>query len=89
VEQKEDPLNEPDFRKLIRNFAIEVLIYATLVVGYFFLVLRFLADPLEKLFQNNLTVYGIVALLLILAQGVLLEAVTSFIVGWAGLDKLE
>lgn len=82
-------MNEPDFKRLIRNFAIEVLIYAALVVGYFFLVLRFLADPLEKLFEDNLTVYGIVALLLILAQGVVLEAVTSFIVGWAGLDKLE
>ena len=88
-EKKEAALNEPDFKKLIRNFAIEVLIYAVLVVGYFFLVLRFLADPLEKLFQNNLALYSIVALLLILAQGVLLEAVTSFIVGWAGLDKLE
>lgn len=76
-------------RKLIQDFVIEMVVYAVLVVGYFFLVLRLLAAPLYKLFNNNLIVYAIAALVLIVAQGVLLEAVTSFIMGLLGLDQLE
>jgi len=76
-------------KKLIRNFVLELLVYAILVVGYFFLVLRFLADPLKKLFTENLILYAFVALGLVVAQSVLLEAVTSFIMRQAGLDQLE
>ena len=82
-------LKNPMVRKLIRNFALELLVYAVLVVGYFFLVLRFLAEPLMNLFTNNLTLYAFVALGLIVAQAVLLDAVTSFIMGLLGLDQLE
>ena len=76
-------------RKLIRNFVLELVVYAILVTAYFFLVLRFLAEPLMKLFTNNLTLYAFVALGLIVAQSVLLEAVTSFIMEQVGLDQLE
>lgn len=82
-------MKTPMARKLIRNFALELLVYAVLVVGYFFLVLRFLTEPLENLFADNLTLYAFVALGLIVAQAVLLEAVTSFIMGLLGLDQLE
>jgi hypothetical protein len=85
----EVPMKNPEIRRLIRSFAIEMLIYSALVVGYFFLVLRFLADPLERLFSSNLTLYAIVALVLIIAQAVLLEAITSFVVGLLGLDDQE
>ena len=78
-----------EIRRLIRNFAIEVLVYAALVLGYFLLVLQFLGQPLARLFSDNLVLYAIVALLLIVAQGVVLEAVTSFIMGLLGLDQLE
>ncbi len=76
-------------RMLIRNFAIEVLLYAALVVVYFFLVLRFLGDPLEELFSTNLILYAFVALGLILAQGVVLEFITSFLISRLGLERLE
>ena len=76
-------------RSLIRGFVIEILVYAVLVVAYFFLVLRLLADPLYDLFNNNLVVYAFVALGLIVAQGVVLEAITSFILHKLGLDQLE
>jgi hypothetical protein len=76
-------------KTLIRNFAIEVLVYAVLVVIYFFLVLRLLAQPLLELFENNLTVYAFVALALIVVQGVVLEFVTSFLIGRLGLERLE
>ena len=82
-------MNDPTFRKLIKNFVLELLVYAILVVAYFFLVLRFLAEPLMALFTNNLTVYAFVALGLIVGQAVLLEAVVSFVMRRLGLDQLE
>jgi hypothetical protein len=82
-------LKDPKLGKLVRNFVIEMLVYAVLVVGYFLLVLRLLADPLARLFSDNLPLYAIVALLLIVAQGILLEALTSLIIGWLGLGHIE
>jgi hypothetical protein len=82
-------LDNPEIRKLIRHFAIELLIYAVLVVAYFFLVLRFLNEPLYNLYGSNLPVYAFIALGLIVAQGVLLEFVTSFIMHLLGLDQVE
>jgi hypothetical protein len=82
-------LNNPEIRRLIRSFALEMLIYAGLVVGYFFLVLRLLAEPLAKLYNNSLTLYAVLGLVLIVAQAVLLESVTTFIMGLLGLDKVE
>lgn len=82
-------MKDPRLRKLIGNFAIEILIYAVLVVGYFLLVLRLLGEPLESLFSRNLVVYAIIGLLLIVAQAVLLEAITSLIMRWLGLDQLD
>lgn len=82
-------MKDPTIRKLVKNFVLELLVYAVLVVAYFLLVLRFLAEPLMKLFTDNLTVYAFVALGLIVAQAVLLEAVVSFIMGRLGLDQLE
>ncbi|MGD8474976.1 MAG: hypothetical protein PVH59_12715 [Anaerolineae bacterium] len=79
----------PVVRKMIGNFLIELVIYAALVVAYFFVVLRLLGEPLNDLFSSNLTLYAFLALALIVAQAVLLEAVTSFIMGLLGLDQLE
>jgi hypothetical protein len=67
-------------RPLWAMLLAEVVVYAILLVIYFLVVLRFLGDPLNRLFQSNLTLYAIVALGLILAQGVLLDFVTSFLV---------
>ena len=82
-------MNNPGMRKLIRNFAVEVLVYAVLVVGYFFLVLRYLADPLKQLFDENLILYAFVALGLIVVQGAALEIITSFLLNRLGLERLE
>ena len=82
-------MKNPVVRKMIGNFLIELVIYAALVVAYFFVVLRLLGEPLNELFSSNLTLYAFLALALIVAQAVLLEAVTSFIMGLLGLDQLE
>ncbi|HXX42251.1 MAG TPA: hypothetical protein VEI58_08290 [Chthoniobacterales bacterium] len=60
-------------------FAIELVVYAALMIGYFFLVLHFLGDGLRGLEIRHRFVYAGVAILLILAQAVLLEIVTTFL----------
>jgi hypothetical protein len=74
---------------LIRNFAIELSIYAVLVAGYFYGVLRFLGEPLKRLYESNLVLFAVVALVLMITQAVILEAVTSFIINQLGLERLE
>jgi hypothetical protein len=82
-------VQDPALRKLIRNFAIEMVVYGVLVVGYFFVALRFLDRPLQQLFVSNLTLYAVAALVLVVVQAVFLDLVTSSIMRWLGLDKLE
>ena len=63
----------------LRAFLIELLIYAVLVVGYFFLVLHLLGGALHDLAVHHRYVYALTAILLIIGQAVFLEAVTTFL----------
>lgn len=74
---------------MIGSFAVELVIYSVLVVAYFLVVLRLLGDPLYRLYSSSTLLYAFLALGLIVAQAVLLEVVTSFIMGLLGLDQLE
>lgn len=78
-----------DRKKLIRNFALELGLYALLVFGYFWTVLQLLGDWLAQLYATNLPLYAVIALLLIVAQGVLLESVTDLLVRLLRLERLE
>jgi hypothetical protein len=69
-----------DRLRAIRNLLVELVVYGILVTFYALGVLRFLADPLAKLYYDNLTVYAWVALFLIVGQGMILEMVTSFLI---------
>jgi hypothetical protein len=71
------------------KFAIEMIVYAALVLGYFYFVLEFLGDPLKKLFVANLNVYALIALALVVLQGIALEIVTSLIMRLLGLSRLN
>ena len=82
-------MKNPKIGKMIGSFVIELTVYSILVVAYFFAVLRLLGDPLYRLYSSNLTIYAFLALALIVAQAVVLEAVTSFIMGLLGLDQIE
>jgi hypothetical protein len=82
-------LRNSRIRILLRNFAVEALIYAALVVGYFVLVLRVLGEPLKTLFMDNLTLYAFVALALIVVQGAILDLLTSFLISRLRLESLE
>jgi hypothetical protein len=64
----------------VRAFALELVIYALLVTGYFFLVLHLLGDWLYELEVQHRYIYAIVAILLIIGQAVLLESLTTFLI---------
>jgi hypothetical protein len=62
---------------VLKAFVVEFIVYAVLVTAYFLLVLRFLGDLLLRLFQEeDRTAYAVVALLLIIGQGFVLEILT-------------
>lgn len=75
-------------KKLLRNFLLELLLYGFLVVVYFLVALRFLGDPLTVLYRSNPVLYAAAAIVLIVAQGVVLEWITSFLVKLLGLERL-
>ena len=58
---------------------IELVVYAVLVTGYFFLVLHFLSGWLQEMHLHHVKVYALVAIGLILGQAVLLETVTTWL----------
>lgn len=65
--------------KTLRAFLIELVIYAGLVVAYFFLVLHFLGHGLRDLEQHHRYAYAGIAVLLMIGQAVLLQYVTTFL----------
>ena len=65
--------------KTLRAFLIELVIYAALVVGYFFLVLHFLGEGLHQLEIRHRYTYAGVAILLMIGQAVLLQNVTTLL----------
>ena len=66
-----------DAAKSLRVFAAELAIYAVLVTGYFFLVLHLLGNWLYQLETQHRILYAVVALLLIIGQAVVLDALTT------------
>jgi hypothetical protein len=87
--EQESPSGEVPFRELIRNFIIELIVYGILIFIYFFIALRFLAQPLALVFESNLIVYGVLGLGLIVIQSVFLEFVTSLLFDFLGLHRLS
>ena len=65
--------------KTLRAFLIELVIYAALVVGYFFLVLHFLGEGLHQLEIRHRYTYAGVAIMLMIGQAVVLQNVTTLL----------
>lgn len=61
-------------------FVVELLVYIGLISAYLFVVIHFLGDWIIHLFNNNRSLYAIVALLLITVQGIVLERLTSALI---------
>ena len=80
-------ISKKNLPNLIRKFLTELVIYAVLLVIYFFAVLQFLGDFLQNLYDNYLVVYAFLGLLLIVVQAVLLESLTSFLMKILRLEK--
>ncbi|HEY46452.1 MAG: hypothetical protein AMJ88_01965 [Anaerolineae bacterium SM23_ 63] len=76
---------DPSIVPLLRSLALELVIYAPLVTLYFFIVLRTANDWLTNLFTASSTGYAIVAVLLIVGQGAMLEILTSWLLRRFGL----
>jgi hypothetical protein len=82
-------MNEQRIWMLVRNFVIELIVYSILVVAYFVVALRLLGEWLARLFHSNLVTYALISLGLIVAQGVLLDLITSFLLDRLNLSGLE
>lgn len=63
----------------LRAFLFELVIYAVLVVGYFFLVLHFLGGWLYRVEANHRYFYSGLTIFLIIGQAVVLEWLTTFL----------
>ena len=66
-----------DAAKSLRVFVAELVIYAVLVTGYFFLVLHVLGNWLYRLETQHRVIYAFVSILLIAGQAVVLDGVTT------------
>ena len=82
-------MNEQRIWMLVRNFVIELIVYSILVVAYFVVALRMLGEWLARLFHSSLVTYALISLGLIVAQGVLLDVITSFLLDRLNLSRLE
>jgi len=84
-----DAQSNLNYKKMIRNFIVELTIYGVLIFVYFIVILQFFNDYLTEAFENNLLVYSGLALMFIVAQGVLLDYVTTFLIKKLNLDEAE
>jgi hypothetical protein len=82
-------MDKKRMRVLLRDFIVELIVYGVLVAVYSFLVLRLLGKPLAQLFHRNLGAFAVVSLTLIVAQGVVLDALTSFLLDNLRLERPE
>jgi hypothetical protein len=62
-----------------RWFVLELLVYGALVIIYVVFVIAAMESWLRGLYDQSKPRYAVVALLLIIGQGVVLEMVTSFL----------
>ena len=75
-------------RVFARKFVVGLTIYFIVVAGYVF-ALRLLTEPLLSLYNNRLAVYALISLGLIVAQGIILDIVTSFLAEQSGIVAHE
>ena len=75
---------KPELKASIRRFALELVVYSLLVAGYYLLVLRFLGGVLADVYLHERKTYAALTLGLIVAQGLVLEILTRFLLSWMG-----
>jgi hypothetical protein len=68
-----------EIKRSFKGFLVELFLYSGLVLGYFFLVLKYLGHWLNDLYLQNRPLYAAVALGLMIGQGLVLEIVTRLL----------
>jgi NADH:ubiquinone oxidoreductase subunit 6 (subunit J) len=63
-----------------KNFLIELLLYAVLVVIYFLFVLHYLSGWFKNLFDHDRRLFAVAALAIMIGQTVVLEIVSSTLI---------
>jgi Kef-type K+ transport system membrane component KefB len=61
-------------------FVFELLLYAGLVVAYFFFVLHYLSGWFKDLYDHDRTLFAVMALLIMIGQAVGLQIACDFLV---------
>ena len=79
----------PETRRRLHIFGIQMVIYGVLVTIYLFLVWRYLKEWLVMLYHENLGLYAVICLVFIVVQAVFLDSVTTFIMNRLGLNKRD
>jgi hypothetical protein len=87
MHEEKNQLEKPDpsFKPLMRSLALELVIYVPSVTLYFIPVLMFSKGPLVRLYNEMPVTYAIIGTLMVLGQGVLLEAFTSWLLRRIGI----
>ena len=70
---------KPEAVRTLQAFLVELIVYAALVTGYFFLVLHYLSGWLQELHLQHVKLYALVAIVVIIGQAVLLESITTWL----------
>ena len=68
--------------KSLKPFLLELVVYAVLVTAYYALVLHFLGNSLQHVYQHDRRLYAALALGLIVGQGFLLEVITRLLLAF-------
>jgi hypothetical protein len=76
-------------KHLLRSFLIELVIYAILLVIYFWAIFPFLEQPINRIFNGNPFIYAGVSLVLIVVQSTVLELGIATLIDRLGLGMLE
>ncbi len=66
-----------EHKRSLVSFGLQLVIYGALVLGYLFGVLYFLSDWIYQIEAKDRSLYAVLSLLLIVAQGLILEALTT------------
>lgn len=87
MNDQSSPRRDPSLRPFLRSMALELLIYAPVVMVYLLLVLRYGSEGLLYLFQRSPITYTVIGIAAILAQGVLLDMLTTWLLRRFGLRR--
>ena len=66
----------------LKPFLQELAVYAALILAYYLVVLRFLGASLKHIYLHDRPLYAVLALGLIVGQGLLLEVLTRLLLSW-------